>query len=672
MWGIPYKIVSKKIRCPTMLSTLKKEDGTFTESWEESAETLLNVLLPPDKLEGETVEQRNIREEMIQEYQIEEEREIEEFTEEEVYESMREMKRKKAPGPDNIHVEILQALSEQIIPVLTSLYNECLRQRRFPNNFKQAEVIIIHKGEDKDPALPKSYRPVCLLNTMGKLQEKLLCKKLNQIRTEIGLHPGQYGFRKGRSTEDAINKVFEIVNESIKKYVLMIFIDVSGAFDNLWWPSFFERLRRMRCPKNLYGSLRNYCQDRYASLSCPTGKKTKHITKGCPQGSVCGPMFWDVMLEELLEQLTIDPEVLGSIAYADDLLLIIDANSRRELENKSNEVLIRVNDWMNKVKLTISDSKTTYSLIKGNLERDPIIKIRGKTIKRKMETRYLGIIIDEQKLFTKHMNCVCEKATKIMHSIASLAQKEYRISFRQMRIYLSTILASIVGYGSSVWAHRLINKKNAEKLNRAQRGFLVRMTGAFGTTATQALTVLTGVMPMHLETQKRACNYWLKKEKYEKIIQIIGLDIRNKRELKEIINRKRQNEWENSTKSRRLYNFIPILENIPNYFNPKQGLVHFLTGHGPYPTYLERFNLKDDAYCECGELGTPEHIVLHCENTIENEEHREMRRRLERIEIRDILQNEEYFGILNNLTEIISKKQQEIYNNRRRQPIIQP
>ncbi|KAG5867381.1 hypothetical protein JTB14_008497 [Gonioctena quinquepunctata] len=235
-----------------MLSSLEREDGSMTGTWEESAKLLVNTLLPSDVHEGETAEQQEARRTMVQVYQEPPETILYPFTENEVEECMCTMKKKKAPGPDNITTEVLLALREKLIPALCVLYNECLRIGIIPKVFKQAEVVIISKGKDKDPSKAKSYRPICSLNSMGKLQEKLLCKRLKEHRETIGVHPDQYGYRSGRSTEDAINKALGIVDESENKYVVAIFIDISGAFDNLWWPAFFGRLREMQCPGALY------------------------------------------------------------------------------------------------------------------------------------------------------------------------------------------------------------------------------------------------------------------------------------------------------------------------------------------------------------------------------------------------------------------------------------
>nr|CAD7397398.1 unnamed protein product [Timema poppensis] len=111
------------------------------------------------------------------------------------------IKRKKAPGSDGIRVEVLQHASDQIAPFLTNLMNECMSWGLVPSVWKKSEVVILSKGEDKDPQLPKSYRPIYLLNVIGKLREKILCNRLKRHREVVGLHQQRYGFRRGRSTE---------------------------------------------------------------------------------------------------------------------------------------------------------------------------------------------------------------------------------------------------------------------------------------------------------------------------------------------------------------------------------------------------------------------------------------------------------------------------------------
>ncbi|KAG5861191.1 hypothetical protein JTB14_019698 [Gonioctena quinquepunctata] len=397
----------------------------------------------------------------------------------------------------------------------------------------------------------------------------------------------------------------------------------------------------MQCPGALYKSFRSYCQDRYANLSCPTGKISKCLTKGCPQGSVCGPVFWVIMLEELLEQLSMAVDALGTVAYADDLLILVEAESRRELERKGDNVLNIVHRWCGKVKLNISIEKTTYNIIKGQLNRDPQLRIDGRLVKRTKKVRYLGLIMDESRMFAYHITDVCERATTTMHRITSLVQREVRIPFRQVRLYLSVVLASIAGYSASVWVHRLQNIKNREKVDRTQRGFLVRMTGSFGTTATQALTTLVGVLPMQLEIKKRAALYWVRRADPARAQAIVGREIRTKRDVHKEIANLWQEMWSNSEKARRVYETFPNLDRIPPYFNPTPGLVHFITGHGTYPQYLNRFNQRDNSLCEYGEEGTPEHVVLEC---LRYEDRENLRGRIRGRNLREIIENQDTYN----------------------------
>lgn len=660
-WGMPYKIVSQKIRSPALFSSLEKSDGTMTKGWRESAETLLATLLPDDDPLSDTIEQQATRAQMVQNLEID--TAVQQLEVDELKGIINALKKKKAPGPDGICGEVVQALQDQLAPTLCSLYNDCLTQGKVPNIWKQANVVIIKKGEDKDPTKPRSYRPICLLNVLGKIQEKFLCKRLQEHRQQNGLNQNQYGFRQGRSTEDAVNRALFLTNNSNSKYVIATLVDISGAFDNLWWPALFLRLRQSQCPKDLQKSFRSYCQDRYANMKCLNESISKVLTRGCPQGSVCGPIFWDIVIEELLEELEEEEVVTGTVAYADDLLVLIEGNSRREIERKSTVMMELLKRWCDKVKLCVSPEKTTYIVLKGSLtmNRNPTIKYDGKIVRRSTDTRYLGIQLDERQCFRAHIEIACAKGTAAMQKIASMAQRQYKIPLQCARLYLHAVLQTMVGYGASVWAARLNLSTYGAKVNKAQRGVLLRLTGAFRTTATEALTVVTGVMPLDLAIKQQAAMYWLKRDKPERVEGILGRGAISKTEIKNHIMQQWQTRWDNSTKGRRTHQWLPnVGERFRQpEFNPSQGLIHFLTGHGPYPSYLHRMNLKEDDRCDCGEVGTPEHALFDCPNTEGRTE--EERGQLRGKTVAEILNNQELVPVLDSLALKISKIENDKY-----------
>lgn len=90
------------------------------------------------------------------------------------------------------------------------MYDRCLHETVFPVRRKRARLILLHKGRDKPVSSPSSYRPHCTLDTAGKLFKRILLQILNKHQETGALSTNQFGFRKGSSTEDAINRVLHL------------------------------------------------------------------------------------------------------------------------------------------------------------------------------------------------------------------------------------------------------------------------------------------------------------------------------------------------------------------------------------------------------------------------------------------------------------------------------
>ncbi|VVC42616.1 Hypothetical protein CINCED_3A018218 [Cinara cedri] len=66
----------------------------------------------------------------------------------------------KAPGPDGVPNVVLKRACEMIPAVLLDVFNRCLGQGEFPRMWKRAKLVLLHKGADKPPDEPSSYRPI--------------------------------------------------------------------------------------------------------------------------------------------------------------------------------------------------------------------------------------------------------------------------------------------------------------------------------------------------------------------------------------------------------------------------------------------------------------------------------------------------------------------------------
>jgi hypothetical protein len=86
-----------------------------------------------------------------------------------------------------------------------------------------------------------------------------------------------------------------------REVVIMTSLDVQGAFGAAWWPSILKGLKDSECPRNLYHLSQGYFSQRNAVLATNNISIERSVTKGCPQGSCCGPGFWNLLYNSLFK-----------------------------------------------------------------------------------------------------------------------------------------------------------------------------------------------------------------------------------------------------------------------------------------------------------------------------------------------------------------------------------
>lgn len=108
------------------------------------------------------------------------------FTIEKVNKAVKRTKRKNtALGMDNINGKIISFVHQVCPSILLGLFNQCIKEGVIPLAWKRARVILFKK--DKKPVgEPSSYRPICLLNVVGKVFESLLVARLHEHIVDRG------------------------------------------------------------------------------------------------------------------------------------------------------------------------------------------------------------------------------------------------------------------------------------------------------------------------------------------------------------------------------------------------------------------------------------------------------------------------------------------------------
>ena len=111
----------------------------------------------------------------------------------EVMLAIKEMKKGKSPGPDELDIDTIKEAGEPLAKELTKRFNCCLECQEVPDRWKESDLIIIHKKGDKKEL--KNYRPISLLSQVYKIFTKIITKRLERKLDENQTRE-QAGFRK--------------------------------------------------------------------------------------------------------------------------------------------------------------------------------------------------------------------------------------------------------------------------------------------------------------------------------------------------------------------------------------------------------------------------------------------------------------------------------------------
>jgi hypothetical protein len=142
------------------------------------------------------------------------------------------------------------------------------RLQYWPATLKQAKIIMVTKP-GKNPTDVASYRPISLLQILSKILGKLLLKRIySDINLHDWLNTHQFGFRKAHSTIQQYHRITDVTNKAFKeqKYCSAVFLDVSQAFDKVWYQGLLFKIKQT-LPTGYLNILKSYLSDRYFTVS---------------------------------------------------------------------------------------------------------------------------------------------------------------------------------------------------------------------------------------------------------------------------------------------------------------------------------------------------------------------------------------------------------------------
>jgi hypothetical protein len=655
-WGVAYRLAAEKFHKAGVLSCFTREDNSPTLTPHNTLEFLIHKLLPDDDSSANTRTQdefsRDFRAINALPHQAEP------FTAEDLDRIVADLRPGKAPGVDQLPVGLIKLLHPWTGRSLLRIYNACWRLGYFPAAWKEGKLVILLKDPTGDAGSVKNYRPITLLPAYAKILEKLLKDMLT--RTVSPLHSRhQFGFTSGRSTTDALLSFQTAVTEGNRKYALSIFIDIRGAFDNVWWPGLFRVLRHKRIPYEFLALLKSYLSDRTVTLTQGSVSVHKLITKGCPQGSVLGPTLWNFMLDPLIDSEW--PEGIKVVAYADDLAIIVTSDSRQTLINTAQSALDRVAEWAHENKLRVSEDKTVWMVHKSPPRvhhRDIKLRLYGKPIKNVQNQRYLGIIIDPKLNFEANATHSVQKARHITQGLRRRAARHWgQTAPSTLRTIYNGAILPILTYASPLWISA-INRVKVKRQYLSLYGTFARLlTNSYVSVSTDAAGVLAGLLPTDLAIDRANTLRALKRGRsslfQNELIEPGMFDSTAHAALYMQLRAEDiwQARWDESNKGRTTHAFLPsVSTDVQTLPATGHQRTQVLTGHGNFRCHLYRIGKEDCDRCEeCPDApDDPIHRIIDCPKylgaqELVNEETRCWPPPLTEI---PFLKNEEIFNVL--------------------------
>ncbi|GBM68396.1 Retrovirus-related Pol polyprotein from type-1 retrotransposable element R1 [Araneus ventricosus] len=209
----------------------------------------------------------------------------------------------KAPGIDEIDNLLIKIIHKRFNNIFPTLFNKCLHLSCFPDSLKIGNIILFQKG-GKDQLRTSFYRPISLLPTIGKVLEKLMTQRLTyHLESTNSLNDRQHSFREGKSVDTAINELLRKIQTARRdgKHVLVLSIDVKGAFYNVQHRDKLKSLDASTCPINIHRLFHSLLQNRKVTLLTRQGRATKDQNQGFSQGSCSGPALWNLVANEIIK-----------------------------------------------------------------------------------------------------------------------------------------------------------------------------------------------------------------------------------------------------------------------------------------------------------------------------------------------------------------------------------
>lgn len=402
----------------------------------------------------------------------------------------------KRGGVAGIPAAVYQRLAYTVVPSLVHIINTSIETSTFPKTYKQAIVTpIFKKGEVSQLG---NYRPISSLPILSKIFEFLLNRQVIEHLDRFNLLSAkQFGFRKGISAEQLILSVTDQYNQILDskqpRYIVHLSLDVRKAFDSVNHNLLLYKLRTMfhfsESAVNLFGSYlscRSQCMKVGAAIS-----QSLPIHKGVPQGSVLGPLLFNLMVNDMLES---NHNVLS---YADDTLLFETADTASGALALASKKYSALSSWYTSNGLSLCVQKTTCLICSNRaVPHNLHLELDGHATPVGSAIRLLGFTLDSKLSLIQHVDQLVCDTSNIIYALRKV--RCYLTRSATLTVYITMIRSKLEYCSSVLHCSDLISI--ASNLEKCQRRAVRVICNVPRNTGSDAFSVTEACADLQLKT----------------------------------------------------------------------------------------------------------------------------------------------------------------------------
>ena len=316
----------------------------------------------------------------------------------------------KGSGINDISIVTLKNNNHIFSQHISFLYNISIDTETFPDSLKVACVAPGHKKGSKDQI--DNYRPISNLPLVSKVFEKLtLIRLVSFINFYNLLTDAQYGFRQGRNTTQAAVRLTTFITKSFteKKYGACFFLDLRKAFDIVDHSILKRKLFHNGFRGPIYSYLSSYITNRRQYVQVGNYKSEElNITKGVPQGSMIGPLLFNIFINDIVDAAGVD-----SVLFADDAAFFVSALTLPALFDKIRVLFDNLSNYLKRNKLIPNLEKSKLMMFSPKVYgRLPDFMFDGVAIEWVRDFKYLGLTLTSNLGFGHHISNICTQISQ--------------------------------------------------------------------------------------------------------------------------------------------------------------------------------------------------------------------------------------------------------------------